>query len=213
MIYFISDLHGEPSEAFCEYVENARQEDTLIILGDIGLAFWNTDENREFTEWFRSLSCNIAFIDGNHENFDYLYSFPEEDWHGGRVHRISPTAVHLMRGYVFEIEGMTFFTMGGCLSSHKWFERGWRWEAEEPSEGEIARGYDSLVACGNKVDYVLTHKYRIEDENAARLSFDGLINFIEREVSFTHWYSGHWHKYKRLDERHTVIGKQVFPLE
>lgn len=213
MIYFLSDLHGEPSEALIEYVNVARQEDTLIILGDVGLDFWNTDENRAFTEWFRGLSCNVAFIDGNHENFDYLNSFPVEDWHGGRVHRISPTAVHLLRGYVFDIEGKTYFTMGGCLSSQKWFERGLRWEEEEPSKGEIARGYENLAAHGNKVDYVLTHKYRIEDENAARLTFDGLVNFIDREVSFTHWYSGHWHKQKRLDERHTVIGKKIFPLE
>ncbi len=213
MLFFISDLHGESSEAFEEYVRNAKPEDTLIILGDIGLDFWGTDENRAFTEYFKNLNCYIAFIDGNHENFDHLYSFPEEDWHGGRVHRISPNIVHLMRGYVFEIEGKKFFTMGGCKSSQKWFDAGLRWEQEIPTPEEIARGYENLRKHNNKVDYILTHKYRIEDESAAPDTYDGFINYLDREVDYLHWYSGHWHKFKRLDEKHTVIGKSVVLID
>ena len=51
----------------------------LIILGDVGLNFEKTKENKEFTEYFLSARKNIAFIDGNHENFEYLNSLPEEE--------------------------------------------------------------------------------------------------------------------------------------
>lgn len=56
------------------------------------------------------------FVDGNHENFDKLYQYPEKDWHGGRVHEIRPNVLHLMRGHVFDIQGHSFFCMGGAMS-------------------------------------------------------------------------------------------------
>ena len=39
--------------------------------------------------------CDVYFIDGNHENFKYLYSFPEENWGGGVIHRITDNIIHL----------------------------------------------------------------------------------------------------------------------
>ena len=40
MIYFISDLHGgERMGEFVKYLDEARDSDLLIVLGDIGLHF------------------------------------------------------------------------------------------------------------------------------------------------------------------------------
>ena len=41
------------------------------------------------------------------------------EWHGGKVHRIRPHVLHLMRGQIFELEGFRFFTMGGAKSRRK----------------------------------------------------------------------------------------------
>ena len=76
MIYIISDLHGDKNvKGLQEYLNIATDDDLLIVLGDICLQFADTEENREFTEYFLSLKKNIAFIDGNHENFKYLNTF------------------------------------------------------------------------------------------------------------------------------------------
>ena len=45
-----------------------------------------------------------------------LDEYPVEQWHGGNVHKIRPHVIHLMRGQVFELQGRTFFTMGGAQS-------------------------------------------------------------------------------------------------
>lgn len=58
----------------------------------------------------------MAFVSGNHENYDALVKYPIENWHGGRVQPIRPHVLHLMRGQVFELAGRTFFTMGGAAS-------------------------------------------------------------------------------------------------
>ena len=214
MIWFISDPHGgQDMEGLNAYLAQRKPGDRLIILGDMELHFRDTDANREFTGWFESLDCEIAFIDGNHENFDYLYSLPEEDWHGGRVHRVSPHVVHLMRGYVFEIDGCTFFTMGGCVSSQKWKDSGLWWPQEDPTAEDIGRGYENLRAHGNKVDFILTHKHKVEDPDADPMTLQGLTNYIEEHVAYRHWYSGHWHQTMRPDDRHTVVYQEPIALE
>ena len=110
MIYLISDIHGKMDfKGLVEYINIASNDDLLIVLGDVGLSFGKEENNKIFTEYFLSIKKNIAIVDGNHENFDYLKSFPEETWCGGRVHRLSEHIVHLMRGNAFEIQGNSFF--------------------------------------------------------------------------------------------------------
>ena len=90
MIWLISDIHGgQYIQGLDEYASKCKGNDLLIILGDLELNFRETAENKRFTDYFTSLDCNIAFIDGNHENFDWLYSLPIEDWNGGKIHRVS----------------------------------------------------------------------------------------------------------------------------
>ena len=125
MIYFISDIHEDINfVGLKKYLDIATDDDLLIVLGDIGLNFRDTPENQSFTQEFLSIKKNIAFIEGNHENFDYLNSFPTEEWKGGTVNRLSKNIVRLMRGNVYEIDGFKFFTFGGCKSSAKWKEKG-----------------------------------------------------------------------------------------
>lgn len=80
MIYFISDLHGGKDVGSLEkYEKNRKKGDLLIILGDVGVKFnKNSAENACFDQYFLSRQYPILMIDGNHENFDYLYSCPKE---------------------------------------------------------------------------------------------------------------------------------------
>ena len=125
MIYFVSDLYGDINfKGLNEYLEKAGDNDLLIILGDMELEFKDTDENKYFTQRFLSSNKKIAFLDGNHENYGYINSFPEEKWMGGSVHRLSDNIVHLKRGNTYTIDGKTFFVFGGCKSTSKWKEMG-----------------------------------------------------------------------------------------
>lgn len=69
-------------------------------------------------------------------------------WNGGRVHEVMPHVLHLMRGQVFDIDGLSIFTMGGA-SSHdrEWRTEGESWWPEElPSDAERT---ESLPALGH----------------------------------------------------------------
>lgn len=207
MIYLLSDLHGKIDFAgIKEYRRVAKKDDLLIILGDVGLAFEDTDENQKFTEWFLSLDENIAIVDGNHDNFAYLNSFPLENWNGGTVGWLTKNIVHLKRGNIYHIEGKRFFCFGGCKSSSKWKEMGLWHEGEEPSEEELEFAHQNLKKCGCKVDYILTHKY---EQTPARGTVCEALQkftcFLEENVNYNKWYAGHWHKNQTVDPKHILV--------
>ena len=212
MIYFASDMHAECRDALEEYEKIATENDLLIILGDLYIKCENTEENRSFTDFFFSLKSNIAFIEGNHDNHPFINSHPEEEWNGGLVHRLSPNAVHLIRGNVYEIEGLNFLVMGGCKSSPRWKEMGLWFDGEEPTAEEINLAYKNLSE--KKIDVILTHKYETaKTENAPHDSLDGFIHYLKNNPAYKLWISGHWHEERRFSEKCVCVYDKLRTLE
>ena len=91
------------------------RDDYVIVTGDFGI--WDkSKEQKYWLEWLSKKTFTVLFVDGNHENFDLLNSYPVKTWNGGKVHVIKDNILHLMRGQVFQIEGHSFFTFGGARS-------------------------------------------------------------------------------------------------
>lgn len=120
MIYITGDCHANfhkfSTQAFPEQKEMSR-DDMVIVCGDFGI-WHNNPTEKYWLDWLSKKSFTIAFVDGNHENFDRLYGdeFEVVDFHGGKAHKIRENVYHLMRGYVFEFEGKKFFAFGGARS-------------------------------------------------------------------------------------------------
>ena len=119
MIYATGDTHGNfqrfAPEHFPEQA-GMTKEDYMIICGDFG-GVWDGGKKEERNlDWLEDLPFTTLFISGNHENFDLLRKYPTEEWNGGKIQRIRPHVIHLMRGQVFDLQGYSFFTMGGARS-------------------------------------------------------------------------------------------------
>ena len=119
MIYATGDLHGNSlrfqPQYFPEQAEMTK-DDYMIVCGDSGCV-WNGDKSDDpQLDRLETLPFTVLFIDGNHENFDALSEYPVEQWRGGKVRIIRPHVMHLMRGQAFELQGCTFFAMGGAQS-------------------------------------------------------------------------------------------------
>ena len=214
MIYFLSDPHGDPNFAGIKrYLEIANKNDILIILGDVCLNFEDTEENRVFTERFLASDKTIAFIDGNHENYAYLKSFPREIWCGGAVRRVGKKTYYLERGNIYKIQGKSFFVFGGCKSSPKWRVSGPWYPGEEPTDEEIVYAKENLQKHSFTVDYILTHKYSNRIDSVVCQKLLDLTCYMEENVTYKKWYCGHEHRKKDLDKKHQVIYDELVILE
>ena len=145
------------------------KDDFVIICGDFG--FWDeSGEQKYWRKWLSHKPFTTLWVDGNHENYDLLKTYPVEQWKGGNVQFIAPDIIHLMRGQIFEIEGLRFFTFGGARShdisggilelddlefkrKKKELDHGWEpyrinhlswWKEEMPDKNEFEEGLRSL---------------------------------------------------------------------
>lgn len=186
MVFATGDTHGNfrrfATEHFPEQ-KNMSRSDHVIICGDFGGVWDGSSREDYWLDWLNDKPFTTLFVCGNHENFEMLGSLPEKDWHGGRVHQVCDNILHLMRGQVYEIDGYTFFTMGGAKShdikdgildpdapdfSNRYRQyvkqdrqfriRGWSWWPEEmPSDTEYCTALSALEKANWEVDYVITH--------------------------------------------------------
>ncbi len=212
-VYVTGDIHGDPrrlsTSVFPEQREMTR-DDYVIILGDFGLVWSGDKEEAYWLKWLEKKPFTILFVDGNHENFDMLNTFPVVGFHGGKAHRIRDNIYHLMRGYVFDIDGRKFFAFGGARShdiedgildpsaygpeEFKDICRSWRrknrmfrvkgiswWEDELPEEEEMVRGVTSLTEVGMEVDFVISH--------CAPQGIASLMGFTESDI-LTDYFEG-----------------------
>ena len=158
MIAITGDTHGEVLRFFTLPVRLGRG-DTLIVAGDFGCLFDPQGRDEAKLEQLSTLPYTILFLDGNHECFPRIYSCPEETFCGGRVHRVRDNILHLMRGQVYDMEGISFFTMGGGYSIDKMYRipgRSW-WPEEMPNQEEYALGRRMLARRGGRVDFIISH--------------------------------------------------------
>jgi hypothetical protein len=116
-IYITGDTHGNNDlNKIYKTQPHLNSDDYMIILGDFGICWDNSYHDRNIKEFRRSLPCQVLFLDGNHENYTLLNSYPVTEKFGGKVHEIDKNIFHLMRGQVYEINGKSFFTMGDAAS-------------------------------------------------------------------------------------------------
>ena len=122
MVFVTGDCHAN-FEKFDQLnfpvQKDMTKNDIMIVCGDFGIWHDCASERSKLNGLAYNKSFTTVFVDGNHENFDRLYSdeFPIVDFHGGKAHKINNSVYHLMRGNVFDFEGKKFFAFGGA-SSH-----------------------------------------------------------------------------------------------
>ena len=212
MVFVTGDLHGNFERFKPKYFpEQARmtKQDIMICAGDFGGVWFGDSRDDETLDWLERLPFTLAFVCGNHENYDALERYPVAEWHGGKVHRVRPHVLHLMRGQIFELDGYRFFTMGGAKSHDiedgilepdaPDFEQrltmlqrkpraryrvnhiSW-WAQELPSDEEYAGARRNLNAVGWQVDYIITHccPSSIQDTFSGGLfQRDALTDFLD----------------------------------
>ena len=227
MIYITGDTHGTEdwekinTRNFPDQHMLTRH-DYLIILGDFGGVWDGSDEDKYVIKTYSERNFTTLFIDGNHENHELLDKYPVSEWKGGKVHKIADNVIHLMRGQVFEIDGLKIFTMGGAESTDKQYRRegeSW-WAREMPSQEEYEEALRNLEKVNFAVHIVLTHCApegyigknirAVYNSDLSRMLAGTMAGVVDRsgneltdflddlitvhKLKFGHWFFGHYHR-------------------
>ncbi len=220
-IFITGDIHGDidwgklNTKRFPEQ-KSLTKDDYLIVAGDFGV-IWGQDKTEKYMlKVYGSRNFTTLFVDGNHENHDALDAYPVEMWNGGKIHRVTDSVIHLMRGQIYEIDGRSFFTMGGAASSDVEYRtegKSW-WAREMPSDEEYEEAERNLKAHGYKVDYVITHcapenilYYKDMDLLRSPNRLTKFLSTLMTDLEYKDWYFGHYHMDKDYGKLHCIYSK------
>lgn len=225
MFYITGDTHAD----FSRLKENKfpiqsemTKNDYIIICGDFG-GVWNyiveSIYEKHWLDWLNNKNFTTLFVDGNHENFERLYNYPVEEWHGGKVHKIRESVIHLMRGEIFNIdeyEKIYEYQKRGAyfrIRDYSW------WDLELPTDGEMKNGINNLEKVNYKVDYIITHCCPTSVQailSGGTYKKDYLTDYLQKiseKCEFKKWYFGHYHNNRQIDSKYILLYEDIVPLE
>lgn len=228
MIFVTGDTHGDldmnkvGAKHWAEG-NTLTADDYLIVCGDFGLLWDPADKisarEQAWTQWLEDKPWTTLFIDGNHENFPRINSYPVVEMFGGKVHKISDKIIHLMRGEYYTIQDHTFWVMGGATSVDKRYRTegiSW-WPEEMPSFAEMNYGIDKLREHDMEVDFILTHcaPRKVQQQMASWYESDDLVaflNIVYADAKFKHWYCGHYHLDAVWNDKFTSLYNRIIRI-
>lgn len=142
-----------------------------------------------------------------------------EMWCGGKIQRIRPHILHMMRGQIFELDGYRFFTMGGAMSHDircRTEHVSW-WRQELPSGEEYAEARQNLDRVGWEVNYIITHcaatgtiRGRKHYNRANQLT--DFLREIREKARYDYWIFGHYHDNRMIDSTHILLWEQIVQI-
>lgn len=221
-VFVTGDKHAcfESIYSFIELYD-LTEEDTIIVLGDMGL-FWRKDkQDSKFNieNYEKNYKTNLWFICGNHENHPQLREL-ELDEQG--LGYISEHIRYIPRGTVFELNGKTFLGIGGAESVDKCFripELSW-WKEETITEEDIQKCIKNVD--GRHIDYILSHTcprscfesnkvflctMNLNKANIDHTSEDRLEE-LKNAIEYGDWWFAHFHIDADLNDNFHVLFHQ-----
>ena len=197
-----------------------KKGDILIVCGDFGFIWDNGRQEQKYLKKLARKKYTICFIDGTHENFEMLNALPVTTWNGGKVHQVADNIFHMMRGQIFTIDNLTFFTMGGGESPDieiRFEEKAWD-KDEFPDRDELIEGANSLEERDCKVDFIITHEPTVKIKTFLRLKdaefvpVNGLNTYFEElsgACTYRRWYFGSMHLDKYISSSQVAVYRNV----
>ena len=165
---FLGDVHADVRfmRAAIDYAVTKRAS-TILQAGDIGI--WDhvpagVDFLDITNETLERKDLWLIFADGNHENFESLYSIPVAD-DGFRY--VRDRILHAPRGHSWTIDDVRFLAFGGASSidgpdGPEWWAQargignGW-WPEERITHTDVTTAIENLRYMDTPVDVMLTH--------------------------------------------------------
>ena len=223
MVYITGDTQGDISFFNNPALKKLTEDDTLIICGDFGFIWDRNEKEKKAFDKLRKKKYTSCFVDGVHENFDIINSYPPYRYKGGNAHKIAPNIYHLMRGEIFTFDRKTFFVMGGGESEDADMRtegETW-WKEEMPSAQELLNGAKNLEEAEYQVNYVLTYEapaiakdfIRLHTNQEMHLTpLNTYLQELMKSVEYSHWFFGSLHMDLNISKKMTAVFNELIKI-
>lgn len=160
-IAFLGDLHGNTSNAYklIDYIMEHDNPDLLIQVGDMGVMGELFEKYlNKLNKKLESYNIELWFIDGNHENFNWLLNKVKNP-HG--LNSITSKIKYIPRGTMLTLGKKNFYFCGGAFSIDKFmrtiYKSWWPQETLSKEETEELINYYNENYSNYKIDYFISH--------------------------------------------------------
>ena len=219
MIYVTGDIHGDVTRFKNRKIKRLKKGDTLIICGDFGFVYDDSEQEKKALKWLSKRKYNILFVDGAHDNTKLLQNYEICEFAGASVRRINDRVHMLLRGEVYNVEDKKIFAFGSGLSeSYNIITDIISSNAGSlPTTEETENGIKNLERVENKVDFIVTYDAPISAKTyiGETANNNGLNNYLEeiyKLVNFKCWYFGRYHKDKAVTRLFKAMYEDVLPM-
>ena len=220
MVYITGDIHGQPHNVVRLAEERIKENDTLILLGDVGANYYGNKRDSLTKRTLAEIKGTVLCIHGNHEQRPHnIASYKEKEWSGGMVWYEDeyPNLLFAKDGDIYQLEKYRYLVLGGAYSVDKFYRLskgyGW-WEDEQPSDEIKSRVRANLASL--KADIILSHTCPLRyiptemflpfiDQSTVDQSTEEWLGEIEAVIDYKAWFCGHWHIDKRIDKMHFLF--------
>lgn len=113
----------------------------------------------------------------------------------GYMHRIRPSVLHLMRGQLYDFDGLKIFTFGGA-SSHD-------------MDGGILESDDLKYRKKKKMLEDIGLSYRINHVSWWTECLTDYLEEIKRTLRFKKWFFGYYHDNRNVSAEEILIWEQI----
>lgn len=177
VISFVGDWHGNWPVAE-EVIKRLHTQDVEVIVhvGDFGIWHPWYDYLHKMTDLLRTLDMHLVFVDGNHEDFDWLLNNPTSE---DGTRKLTDRIWHLPRGFSWEWASKKFVALGGAHSIDRKYRiphSSW-WPQEYINNGEAW-----LAKAHGDADVLITHDAPLE----ADIPFDSFDWIPEEDLRLSH---------------------------
>lgn len=229
MFFITGDTHGSYRRlrAFFRH-KHVTPTDTLIILGDTGLNYYDDDRDLPHKNSAARLPLTLLCLRGNHDRQpETLPRCIPVTRFGGTVYleEARPNILFAKDGELYRMEEKTVIAIGGAYSVDKEWRlmHGYNWFPDEQisPQGllEIEKKLDVLHW---QVDIVLTHTCPLRfvpeealfasiDQRMVDKSMERWLDTVEQRLTYKQWLCGHFH----IDKKNGPIRflfRDVIPL-
>lgn len=221
-VYIRGDLHCQFRclKDFCKKM-NTSIEDTLILLGDVGINLYGDSRDEGNKKFLSKLPITLFCIRGNHEarpsEFNcytkvYVPRFACFCWWDNHYPNI-----YFPEDGACYIEGNRCLVAGGAYSVDKFYRlaRGWYWNPQEQMTEKEKQNILNLVQMTPKFNYVFSHTapLRFEptfmflsgiDQSKVDKSMENFLDEVYERIDksvLKTWFFGHYHGNHTFNEK------------